>query len=123
MLAGRREDPNPTRSRAVKISDALIRTRLNRNFEYVLLDFKTLERFGFRQELLTAFEVKVEELRAWANSELLEMQHERELRDWAQFGRRNRNGRDATKTRMTFCLRPHAKTSPVVRMRLPPARD
>lgn len=63
---------------------------LNHNFEHVLADLKALSQFGFRQELLRIFEVKVEELRAWANSELLEKQLECELREWARFGRQSR---------------------------------
>jgi hypothetical protein len=64
--------------------------KINRDFERVIADLEQLQALGFRKERMTAFSVKVEELRSWVNSELLETQHDRELTDWARFGRLNR---------------------------------
>ena len=55
--------------------------------ELVVEDFKRLREFRFRRDLLDAFIVKIEDLRAWSNSEFLETQHDRELKDWAHWER------------------------------------
>jgi len=60
---------------------------LNRDLELVVEDFKRLREFRFRRDLLDAFIVKIEDLRAWSNSEFLETQHDRELKDWAHWER------------------------------------
>ena len=62
---------------------------LNRDLQFVLDDFRRLRQFQFRREFMDAVEVQIEELRAWSNGELLETQHERELTDWAHWGRRH----------------------------------
>jgi hypothetical protein len=64
--------------------------KINRDFERVIADLEQLQGFGFRKELMRAFAVKAEELRSWVNSELIETRHDRELADWARFGRLNR---------------------------------
>lgn len=63
---------------------------LNRDLDAVLDDFRRLRELRFRREFMDAFMVKIEDLRCWSNSELLETQHDRELKDWAHWGRLNR---------------------------------
>ncbi len=64
---------------------------LNQGFEQVLADLRRLEEFPFfRRELLRALSVVVEETRAWANSEVVEVMHGYELDDWTRFGRLRR---------------------------------
>jgi hypothetical protein len=61
---------------------------LNQGFEQVLADFGRLQKFPFfRREFLREFQVVVEETRAWANFDVLETMHGRELDDWTRFGR------------------------------------
>ena len=65
---------------------------LNRHFEQVLWDLERLRALGLfpdrlQRRFLKACRVTVEETRAWANFELVEMLHAREERDWARFGR------------------------------------
>ena len=62
---------------------------LNRAFEQVLAVLGRLQEFPFfRREPLGHFHVVVEETRAWANFELLEVLLDREQDAWARFGRR-----------------------------------
>jgi hypothetical protein len=63
---------------------------LNQNVEAVLGDIQSLLGLGVRHELVIVYQNKVEELRSWINSEILEIHFERELRDWAKFGKRVR---------------------------------
>lgn len=65
---------------------------LNEGFEGVLGDLRHLQGLPFfHRQLVRAFQVVVEETRAWVNFELVETMHEREQSDWARFGRlRNR---------------------------------
>ena len=63
---------------------------LNRDLQLVLDDFRRLRQFRFSREFMDAVEVQIEELRAWSNGELLETQLDRELTDWAHWGRRHR---------------------------------
>lgn len=61
---------------------------LNQGFEQVLADLRRLqEQPFFRREFLRALSVVVEETRAWANSEVAEVLHSRELADWTRLGR------------------------------------
>lgn len=62
---------------------------LNRDLQLVLDDFRRLRQFRFRREFMDAVEIQIEELRAWSNGELLETQLDRELTDWAHWGRRH----------------------------------
>lgn len=62
---------------------------LNRDLQLVLDDFRRLRQFRFRREFMDAVEVQIEELRAWSNGELLETQYDRELTDWAHWGRQH----------------------------------
>lgn len=63
---------------------------LNRDFEVVIDDLRKLRQLQLKPEMMDAFIVKLEDLRAWSNSELLEMQHDRELKDWGRWGQLNR---------------------------------
>ena len=63
---------------------------LNRDLEVVIEDFRKLREFQFKHEMMDAFIVKIEDIRAWSNSELLETQHDRELKDWAHWGQIDR---------------------------------
>jgi len=60
---------------------------LNQGFEQVLAQLQELERFGIRREASKKFQLIVEETRAQVNFELVEFLQERELKDWAYFGR------------------------------------
>jgi hypothetical protein len=62
---------------------------LNRDFEQVLGDFVRLEELGaFRQrDLANTFLVIVQEMRAWANMELIEALKPFERADWTHFSR------------------------------------
>jgi len=62
---------------------------LNRDFEQVLADFARLQELGaFRQrDLANIFRVLVQEMRAWANKELIEALKPLEQKDWLHFSR------------------------------------
>ena len=61
---------------------------LNQGFEQVLADLRRLQQFPlFRREFLREFRVMVEETRAWANFDVIETMHGRELDDWTRFGK------------------------------------
>jgi hypothetical protein len=63
----------------------------NRNFEQVLQDLERLatlvitERWQSRS--IKACRATLEEMRAWANFEIVEVLHQREERDWVRFAR------------------------------------
>lgn len=63
---------------------------LNRDFEVVIDDLRKLRDLRLKPEMMDAFIVKIEDIRAWSNSELLEIQHDRELKDWGRWGQLNR---------------------------------
>jgi hypothetical protein len=78
--------PNPQKLRVYETLHSL-----NQGFEQVLTDLVRLQEFPcFRREPLGHFQVLVEETRAWANFELLEVLHGREQDDWTRFGRLRR---------------------------------
>lgn len=61
---------------------------LNQAFEQVLSNLRHLQTFPFfRRQFLREFLVVVEETRAWANFDLVEVMHSREQDDWTRFGR------------------------------------
>lgn len=68
-----------------------VMANLNQNMESILVNIQSLLSIGVRRELVTVYEDKIEELRSWINSEILEVHFERELRDWAKFGKRVRD--------------------------------
>lgn len=70
---------------------------LNRDLELVLDDLRKLREFQFRRELMDAFIVKIEDLRAWANSEFMEVQLDRELKDCAHWERLDRRFEDQSR--------------------------
>lgn len=59
---------------------------LNRDLGTVIDDFNHLREFRFSRLYIDAFIVKIEDLRAWANTEFLERQLSREHKDWYHFG-------------------------------------
>lgn len=59
---------------------------LNRDLGTVIEDFNRLREFRFSRLYIDAFVVKIEDLRAWANTEFLERQLSREHKDWYHFG-------------------------------------
>ena len=65
-------------------------SNLNRDLGTVIEDFDRLREFRFSRRYIDAFIVKIEDLRAWANSEFLDRQHSRELKDWNHFGKLDR---------------------------------
>ncbi len=65
-------------------------SNLNRDLGTVIEDFDRLREFRFSGRYIDAFIVKIEDLRAWANSEFLERQQSRELKDWNHFGKLDR---------------------------------
>ncbi len=70
---------------------------LNRDLGTVIDDFNRLREFRFSRLHIDAFIVRIEDLRAWANSEFLERQHDRELKDWYHFGKLDRKFEDRYK--------------------------
>jgi len=62
---------------------------LNRDFEQVLADNARMQELGaFRQrDLANIFRVLVQEMRAWANKELIEALKPLEQKDWIHFSR------------------------------------
>ena len=63
---------------------------LNRDLGTVIEDFNRLREFRFSRLYINAFIVKIEEIRAWANSEFLERQMSRELKDERHWSTLNR---------------------------------
>jgi hypothetical protein len=60
---------------------------LNQDFENVLVNLRRLKEFPFpSREFLRHFQIVVEEARAWANFEVVEVMHQREQEDRASFG-------------------------------------
>ena len=73
---------------------------LNRHFEQVLWDLEQLRALGLfpdrlQRKFLKACRATLEETRAWANFELVEILHQREERDWFRFGRLRQQGEKA----------------------------
>jgi hypothetical protein len=65
---------------------------LNRDFEQVLRDLERLEELRvfphrWQHKFLKTWRVTLEETRAWANFEVVEILHQREEREWVGFGR------------------------------------
>jgi hypothetical protein len=61
---------------------------LNRHFREILLDLEVIERLGLLQRtLLKEIRADIEETRAWANFEVIDIMHSREEGDWARFSR------------------------------------
>lgn len=84
-----REHPKPAAVQKLRVYEILY--SLNQGFEQVLADLRRLQEFPFfRRELLRALLVVVEETRAWVNSEVAEVMHDREQADWTHFGRLRR---------------------------------
>jgi hypothetical protein len=60
---------------------------LNRDFEQVLADLARLQELGvFRRDRFTVFRLIVQETRAWANVEVVQVLQQREEDDWVNFG-------------------------------------
>ena len=65
---------------------------MNRGFEQVLGDLERLEELRlfphrWQRNFLKTWRATLEETRAWANFEVVEVLHQREERDWVSFGR------------------------------------
>jgi hypothetical protein len=65
---------------------------LNRDFEQVLGDLDRLEAqrlfpHRWQRKVLKAWRATLEETRAWANFEVVEVLHQREEREWLRFAR------------------------------------
>jgi hypothetical protein len=75
---------------------------LNRHFQQVLEDLERLREMGLfprgvaRRSVRTC-QATLEETRAWANFEFVEILHQREERDWARFARDRQKGDRALK--------------------------
>jgi hypothetical protein len=65
-------------------------TALNRDLGLVAEDFNRLREFHFSRLYIDVFIVKIEDLRSWANVEFLELQLDREMKDWYHFSRLDR---------------------------------
>ncbi len=64
---------------------------LNQRFGQTLLDLHRVQELGLvRRGIIGALQDVLEETRAWANFEMIEVLHEREQADWARFGRLRR---------------------------------
>jgi hypothetical protein len=67
----------------------------NRDFEQVLEDLQRLEALRlfprrWQRKFLKEWRATLEETRAWANFEVIEVLHQTEEREWTSFGRRRR---------------------------------
>ena len=65
----------------------------NRDFEQVLKDLQRLEALHlfprrWQRQFLKEWRATLEETRAWANFEVIEVLYQREEREWTSFGRR-----------------------------------
>jgi hypothetical protein len=65
---------------------------LNRDFEQVLADLQRLAKLRlfprrWQRKFLTSWLAALEETRAWANFEVIEVLHQTEEREWVGFGR------------------------------------
>jgi len=62
---------------------------LNRSFEQILLELERLQQFGwFRDHApMKAVGLTIRETRAWTISEILDVLHQREEREWMRLGR------------------------------------
>src|SRR5580658_4154069 len=87
----RRNSKNPMRAPAAEnppktlVYDAL--AVLNRDFEQVLTDLQRLEELRlfprrWQRKFLTSWRATLEETRAWANFEVIEVLHQTEEREW-----------------------------------------
>jgi hypothetical protein len=64
---------------------------LNQKLQETVQIFQRLEKCaGLHRDFLYSFQVRVEDVRAQANVEVLEHLSEQEQRDWARFGKRRR---------------------------------
>ena len=63
---------------------------LNQGFEALLANMRRLRLCGLQRDSVRSLTLKTLELRAWTNTEFIEVQQERELKAWARFGRMNR---------------------------------
>jgi hypothetical protein len=63
----------------------------NHGIAQILQNLHRLGKLGFlRREFFTGLQATIEETRAWANFEVVEMLHGREESDWTRFGRLRR---------------------------------
>ena len=81
---------SPQNAPKVPIYEAL--ATLNRDFEQVLGDLERLEELRifparWQRNFLKTWRATLEETRAWANFEVVEVLHQREEREWVGFGR------------------------------------
>ena len=81
---------SPENAPKVQIYDAL--ATLNRDFEQMLRDLERLEELRlfphrWQRKFLRTWRATLEETRAWANFEVVEILHHREERDWVDYGR------------------------------------
>lgn len=62
---------------------------IDRSFEQILHELERIERLRSfrRQSPLKSVQLAVKETRAWALFEILEVQHQREEREWTRLGR------------------------------------
>ena len=64
---------------------------LNQRFEQTMLDLYRIRELGVvRRAVIGELQDVLEETRAWANFEVIEVLHEREQADWDRFGRLRR---------------------------------
>jgi hypothetical protein len=85
-----RQEGSAKNASKVLIYDAL--ATLNRDFEQMLDNLERLEELRlfphrWQRKFLKTWRATLEETRAWANFEVVEILHQREERDWADFGR------------------------------------
>ncbi len=87
MLANMRTKNIPTKDAPGKLYEALY--EVNRSFDQVLQELERLQRFELfrRHQFLKSCQLAVQETRAWATLEILEILRDREESDWARFGR------------------------------------
>jgi hypothetical protein len=89
MWLMRTKTPKGPTERAL-VYDAL--AAFNQGFAQILQNLSSLETLGLlEREVFTGLQVTLEETRAWANFEVIDMLHGLEESDWSRFGRLRRH--------------------------------
>jgi hypothetical protein len=104
----------PKKAPRVLIYEAL--AGFNRSFEQALQDLEELATLLFtdrwQRKAFKACRPSLEEMRAWANFEVIELLHQREERDWVRFARiRQRAEKQSAPDDVVIPLSPHTGKS------------
>ena len=105
----------PENTRKVLVYDAL--ATLNRDFEQVLRDLERLEelrlfRYRWQREFLKVWRATLEETRAWVSFEMVEILHQKEERDWTDFGRMRQRAEEPSESAVAIPTKGREAKSP-----------